>query len=70
MDARGGITIIDCVKDFIYGKFMYTRGDQGSWWWVSCFMVIFKVSHISDIFFTFGIVGYRKGRYPYKGHSL
>ena len=30
-------------------------------------MVISKVSHISDLFFTFGIVGYRKGYYPYKG---
>ena len=29
-------------------------------------MVISKAPYISDIFFTFGIVGYRKGPYPYK----
>jgi len=61
MDARDGITIIDCVKDFIYGKFMYTGGDQESLRWISCFMVISEASHISDVFLTFGIVGYRKG---------
>ena len=65
MDAGGGITIIDCVKDFLYSKFIYTGGNQELLRWISCFMVISKASHISDVFF--GVIGYRKGRYPYKG---
>jgi len=68
MDARGGITIIDYVKGFLYGKFMYTRGDQESLRWISCFMVISKAPHISDVFLASLDIG--RGTIHLRDHSL
>ena len=70
MNARGGITLIDCVKDFNYGKFMYTRGDQESLRWISCFMVISKASYISDVFLTSSSLYIGRGIIHIRDHSL
>lgn len=70
MDARGGITLIDCVKNFLYGKFMYTRGDQESLRWISCFMVIPKVSHIPSVFLTSASFDIGRGTIHIRAHPF
>jgi len=35
------IAMVDCVKDFLYSRFLFTRRYQGQCGWISCFIVIF-----------------------------
>jgi len=67
--CRGcGITMVDCVKDFLYGRFLCTGSDQELWKLISCFtVIIFSELTIFPMYFWLPeVVGYLEKHYPYK----
>jgi len=47
------ITMVNCMKDVFYSRSLCTGRYQESWRWLSFFIVILTVIHISDVFFRF-----------------
>ena len=60
------ITMVDCVKDCLYSRFLCTRGDLESRERISCLTVTFRAYHISNSFPLLTIIEYWEGHYSYK----